>query len=374
MNTVRNMKWALWLLIIANLSLIVACGQAAPAVPPPAEEAVAEEAASPAEEPAMEMESITFQAGYLPQGNISFIPAYVAKEKGFFEEQGLDVTIEHTPPGTGAQFQLLAAKNIEFITSPSDTHLKGIDQSDTPFVAVITLGHAADHALMVLDNGEIENLADVKGKLVGYKFQPDPWLLSMLTAVDLSLDDVQLVPVGFDPRVLLPESGEGKVDALQVFKSNEPNILTHEGHPVKVFYPEDFGVHFLGQNILTHRDFITERPEMVQHFVKAFLKGLEYSVDPANTEEVVDIIIQYAGKDADRDHNRFIYQTEIEPSYITGPGTGEVGLGYATDEEWQDMIDIMLEFGGIENEIPLDQVVDMQFVKAAYNNGELIWP
>jgi ABC-type nitrate/sulfonate/bicarbonate transport system substrate-binding protein len=370
------MKWALWLLIIGLLSLIMACGQAAPAAPPPAEEAVAEEAASPAEEPepALEMESITFQAGYLPQGNISFIPAYVAKEKGFFEEQGLDVTIEHTPPGTGAQFQQLAAKNIEFITSPSDTHLKGIDQSGTPFIAVITLGHAADHALMVLDNGEIEKLEDIKGKLVGYKFQPDPWLLSMLTSVDLSLDDVELVPVGFDPRVLLPESGEGKVDALQVFKSNEPDILTHEGHPVKVFYPEDFGVHFLGQNILTHRDFITERPEMVQRFVKAFLKGLEYSVDPANTEEVVDIILMYAGKDADRDHNRFIYQTEIEPSYITGPGTGEVGLGYATDQEWQDMIAVMLEFGGIEKEIPLDQVVDMQFVEAAYENGKLIWP
>ncbi len=342
------------LISLVSVFLLSACGAAAPAAQQPA-----------AEEP-KELQKITFQAGYLPQGNISFVAAYIAKEKGFFEENGLDVTIDHSSPGSGEQWQRLAGKDIQFTTDPGESFVKRITSSpDQPFVSVAVFGHEGDHALMVLEDSGIDDISDLEGKLVGYKGgEEPPWLLAMLVDADLTIDNVKLVQVGFDPRVLLPDYGEGRVDALQVFKSNEPDILTRQGYKVRVFKPEDYDVHFLGQTYVTHQDFVKNDPEMVRNFVRATMKGLDYALDPANKDEVTDIIMKYAGADADRGHNEFIWQTEIQ--YVQSDTTKEVGLGYASDEEWQTMMDVMVSFGAIEKPLDVDRIWDPQFVESIY--------
>ena len=348
---IRRSKSWYWLLLVAAIALVVtACSPASPGGE-------------------SELTPITFTAGYLPQGNISFVAAYVAQEKGYFEEEGLDVTIEHAAPGTGEQWTRLAGKGIHFTTDPGESFVKRVSTTEgTPFRMVSVLGQEGDHALMVLEDSGIAEISDLVGLTVGYKGTGEPpWLLAMLNAEGLALDDVNIVQVGFDPRVLLPEFGQGRVDALQVFKSNEPNLIANQGYPVHVFNPEDFGVHFLGQGYVTHVEFIEEEPEMVQSFVNATLRGLEYALNPDNKEEVTDIIMQYAGDDADRAHNEFIWQTEIQ--FVQGPGTEEVGLGYASQEQWEEMINVMVDFGSLEEPIPVDGVWAPQFVEAYHENN-----
>lgn len=376
-----NYKRNIWYLLLVSLVfglLFAACGGSAPTEAPAAEEPAAGEEEASAPEPAAEesqkLQEITFQAGFIPQGNISFVAAYIAKEKGYFEEVGLDVTIEHAAPGTGEQWTRLAGKDIEFTTDPAESFVKRVDTADDlPFISVAVFGHEGDHALMVLEDSGITEIGQLEGKLVGYKGTGEPpWLLAMLDSEGLTLDDVQIVQVGFDPRVLLPEFGEGRVDAVQVFKSNEPDILSRQGYNVRLFNPEDFGVHFMGQTYVTHTDFIRDDPEMVRNFVRATMKGLAFALDPANKEEVTDIIMVYAGEDADRVHNEFIWQTEIQ--FVQSASTEQVGLGYTTDEQWQNMMDVMVSFGAIEEPLPVDTVWDSQFVESIYENGELIWP
>ena len=316
-------------------------------------------------------QKVTFQAGYLPQGNISFVAAYVAKEKGFFAAQGLDVTIEHSS-GSGEQYQRLAAKEIQFTTTPGDIEVKQVADQGVPFVSITVFGHAGDQGLMVLDNGRVSTPKDLEGKKVGYKFFPEPWMLAMFDAAGVDQGKVELVSVGFDPRVLLPETGAGQVDAVNVFKSNEPDIMAKAGFPVKVFRPEDFDIHFLGQTYVTHADFIRDDPEMVRRFVRATMKGLEWAIDPDNRSEVGDIIMKYAGADADRDHNLFIFETEA--SYVSADSTQKVGLGYASPEEWQAMMDVLLKYKAIGATPALNAVWAPQFVESVYKDGKLVWP
>jgi len=350
-----NYKRNLWYLLLVSLVfslLLVACGGSA--------------APEPAAEGPKELQKITFQAGYIPQGNISFVAAYVAKEKGYFEEAGLDVTIEHAAPGTGEQWARLAGKDIQFTTDPAESFIERVAATgDLPFASVAVFGHEGDHALMIMEDSGITEIGQLKGKLIGYKGTGEPpWLLAMLDSEGLTLDDVQIVQVGFDPRVLLPEFGEGRVDAVQVFKSNEPDILSKQGYKVRLFKPEDFGVHFLGQTYVTHTDYIQNDPEMVRNFVRATMKGLAFALDPANKDEVTDIVMTYAEKDADRAHNEFIWQTEIQ--YVQSASTEQVGLGYASNEEWQNMMDVMTAFGSIEKPLPVDKVWDSQFTESIY--------
>jgi ABC-type nitrate/sulfonate/bicarbonate transport system substrate-binding protein len=352
--------------------LAAACAPtAAPATDAPAG---ATQAPAVATQPpaAAEPQKIGFMAGFLPQGNISFVAVYVAKEKGFFDEVGLDVSIDHSGPGTGEHYQRLAAKQVQFITNPAETHVGQVADAQTPFKSVALFGHSGDHAIMYYDDGTITDLSDLEGKKLGFKGFVSPWVHSMLHQVGLNEGNVEMVPVGFDPRVILPEFGEGRVDAVTVFKSNEPNIMRSNGFPVGVFNPDDYGVHFLGQTYMTHDDFIRDDPEMVRKFVRATMRALAWILEPANKNEVTDIVMKYAGADADRSHMEYMWTTEIQ--YVTGPSTPEVGLGYASDEQWATMIDVMVEYGAIDAAMPVSRVWDPQFVSSIYQNGQLVWP
>lgn len=365
-------------LAVAACAPVAAPAPAATSAPAAATEAPAAATEAPAaatSAPSGTLQDITFQAGYLPQGNISFIAPYVAKEKGFFEQEGLNVTIEHTAPGQGENFKRLAAKDIEVSTIPGPDVLTQVGDNGVPFVVIAVLGHSSDNGLMALADSGINELKDLEGKKVGYKFVILPWMKAMFDAAGVDQSKIEFVGVGFDPRVILPDFGEGRVDAVQIFKSNEPDTMQRAGFPVTVFNPEDFGVTSLGQTFVTHKDFVQSDPEMLRKFVRASMMGLKYATDPANVEEVTDIIMKYAGADANRDHQKFLYQTEIKDSYLTSPATAEVGLGYASDEEWQSMIDVITKYNGLKNAPPaVSDVWDPQFIESIYKDGELQFP
>ena len=115
----------------------------------------------------------------------------------------------HLVPGGGEQLQRLAAKDIQFTTHTGDNFVKAhATNPDLPFVAVAVLGHETDHSLLVLNDSEITELSDLAGKRIGFKSgeaDEPPWLLAMLQEGGLSTEDVELLTVGFDPRVVLPD-------------------------------------------------------------------------------------------------------------------------------------------------------------------------
>ena len=321
-----------------------------------------------------QLEKITFQAAFLAQGNISFTAAYVARDKGFFADEGLDVEIQHSSPGGGEQMQLLATRQIEFTTQTGPNFVKLMSTSVAPpFTAVALFGHESDHALMVLDDGPIKSIAQLRGKRIAFKtgesVEP-PWMLAMLSQANLSLQDVNLIPVGFDPRVILPDYGRGRVDAVQVFKSNEPNILRRAGFRVRLFSPEDYGIHFLGQVYLTHRDLVRERPDVVRKFLRATFRAVAYILE-AEPSEITDIVLHYAGPDADRAHNEFMWQTEARS--LISDCTRKVGLGYACPEEWTAMMDVMVKFGSLSEPVPLEKFWDPAAIQSIYDEeGDLV--
>ncbi|HZQ05394.1 MAG TPA: ABC transporter substrate-binding protein [Anaerolineae bacterium] len=373
------------LALVATALLMIACAApaqptaapptSAPAAPTSAPAATSASAATSAPAPTAAsattqpaaMKKVTFQAGYLAQGNISFVAAYVAKEKGFFADEGLDVTIEHSSPGGGEQFQRLVAKDIQFTTQTGSDYVWQAANTKPPFIAVEVFGHNNDEALLVLDDSPIKTIADMKGKKVGFKpaesTQP-PWILAMLKAAGLDFKDVNLVQIGFDPRVILPEFGAGQVDVMQVFRSNEPDTLARMGYKTRLFKPADVGVNFLGQLYITNKDYVQSDPEMIRAFVRATTKALAWALDPANKNEVTDIVMKYAGEKADRGHQEFIWTTEAQ--YVTAPSTQEVGLGYASDDEWNKMMQYMVDFGSIKAPVPVSDIWDPQFVKSVY--------
>ncbi|GAB4534154.1 MAG: ABC transporter substrate-binding protein [Anaerolineales bacterium] len=282
-----------------------------------------------------ELTPFTFMAGYKPQANLPFVGAYVAKEKGFFEAEGLDVTIEHSP-GKGEHLQLVTAGKVQVTTQDAAVLLKRRADPGLPLVSIALIGQRGQQAFTALATSGLQTPKDWEGRTVGYKGTPPPDLFALLAAAGADPDKVNLVNVGFDPRVLT----EGQVDVYPVFKSNEPYLIRSWGYEVTLWDAADYGVPTLGLTYVTSEETLAQQPEALAAFLRAALKGIAYA--KAHPDEAVDIVLKYAGPETDRDHMRFMLDSELADA--EGPATAEHGIGWQTAEQWQALADMLAQY------------------------------
>jgi ABC-type nitrate/sulfonate/bicarbonate transport system substrate-binding protein len=348
--------------LAATALLLAACGGDEEEAATPA--ATTPEATSAVEATPAEVKKVTFMAGFKAQANLPFVGVYVAQEKGFFEEQRLEVDIQHSD---GSQHvQLLAAGKIQFATADAAQVLRHRAETDIPIVAIALIGQTGQQGWVALADSGIEDPTDWVGKTVGFRNTIPPDFNAILKANGVDPNTVKTVNVGFQPPTLLLE---GKVDIYPVFLSNEPDTIRRQGRDVKVFRASDYGVPTLGLTYVSNEDFIASDPDAVERFLKAALRGIQYAID--NPEEAVEIVLKYAPQE-DAEHQRFMLDTEIEGSYSRV--ATENGLGWQTEKQWQDLADTLLEFQALAKAVDVNEAFTNEFVERTYEGGQLVWP
>jgi ABC-type nitrate/sulfonate/bicarbonate transport system substrate-binding protein len=295
-------------------------------------------------------------AGYKPQANLPFVGVYVAQEKGFFAEENLQVEIQHSAGG-GEHLQLLVAGKVDVTTQDAAVLLKRRADPGLPLVSIGLIGQQGQQAYVALADAGIETLDDWRGRRVGFKGTPPPDLLALLDAAALSEDDVKLINVGFDPRVLV----EGRVDVYPVFRSNEPYVLEQWGYELRLWEAAAYDIPTLGLTYVATDAAIEEHPERFARFMRAALRGIAYA--EAHVEEAVEITLTYTGAEADRGHMRYMLETEIATAH--GPATQTQGLGWQTAEQWQALLDSLLTYGAMDEPVAVDAVFTNQFLQGA---------
>lgn len=310
-----------------------------------------------------EPSKVVFMAGYKPQANLPFVAAYVAQEKGFFAEQGLDVEIRHA--SSGEHLQLLMSGDVDFTTADAASALKRRSDPGLPVVAFALFGQRGQQGFISLKDSGINTPADWEGRTFGYKFSQPPDYLAILQNQQVDRSRINEVRVGFDPRVLT----EGQVDILAVFKSNEPDTVRRLGFDVNLWDPADFGVPSLGLTYITRDDLAASEGDKVERFLKATMKGLEYAI--ANRSEAVEIVLKFA-PDEDAAHQRYMLDTEVADAI--SPLTEENGLGSMTDAQWEALYENLVEFEALPKPFDYTTAYTNQFVEAVYDGNELIWP
>lgn len=322
-------KTALSLLTLVLL-LLSACAAPAPTENPIAVEPTVEAppAAPPTQAPLV---SMTFMAGYKPQANLPFVGAYVAKEKGFFEQNGLDVTIEHSP-GKGEHVQLLVAGTVQVTTMDAATVLQRRAEPGLPVVSIALIGQKGQQAFAALKESGIDTPKDWEGKTAGYKGTPPPDLFALLAAAGADVNKVNLVNVGFDPRVLT----EKQVDVYPLFKSNEPYLIQSWGSEITLWDAADYGVPTLGLTYVASEDYIQNHAEDLTRFLTAALQGIAYA--EAYPDEAVEIVMKYAGPETDPAHMKYMLETELKDA------RNERGFGWQSIEQWQALADMLKKY------------------------------
>lgn len=295
----------------------------------------------------------TFMAGFVPQANLPFVGVYVAHDLGYFAEAGLDVTVEHSAGG-GEHLQLLAAGEVDVTTQDAAVLLERRADPGLPLVSIGLIGQRGQQAFVALADSGIDDPADWPGHVIGYKGTPPPDVFAIMDAVGVDPDTVDLVNVGFDPRVLT----EGQVDVYPVFKSNEPDTLSGWGFELNLWDAADYGAPTLGLAYVASEEGVETRAEHMAAFMKSAIRGIEYARD--NPEAAIDIVMKYVGEGGDRNHQRFILDTELAEA--TGPATSDHGIGWQNREQWQDLVDYLVTYDALAEPIPVDDAFTTEFL------------
>lgn len=195
-------------------------------------------------------------------------PIVIAKERGYFKQQGLDVNIQE-PADPSTPPKLVAAGKVDLAISYQPNLTMDV-AAGLPLVRTGTLIATPLNTLMVLENSGIRTLADLKGKKIGISIagNEEATVGTMLKQAGIRYSDVQIINVGW---ALSSSLASGKVDAIWGGLRNfETNQLALEGYQARVFYPEEHGVPSYDELV-----FVANARQYNQADVQAFNRALE---------------------------------------------------------------------------------------------------
>ncbi len=317
--------------LAGGLLLLSACGSdsddttATQAVETGAATDAAPEAAPPspmtAQEAAQRCETnkaagkITYASSFDFAAAASIIDVVVADNKGYFKDLCLDVELK--PGFSSSNYPLVASNKVQFSAAGGYTEILNYSKDGAKFVALADYGKTPIEALVTKDP-QLASLADLKGKTIGVKGDIPPSIVAMLNAAGLTRgkDYKEVLLDGFDPKVHIGLP----IDAMPVYKSNEPAQLDAAGIAYKLFDPTKENIPGSFAILYTSADYAAKNPTVVEDFIRASLRGMEDAVaDPKAAVAISVAKINAAGNQA--------FLTEAGEANRWSVELAEVGVG-----------------------------------------------
>jgi putative hydroxymethylpyrimidine transport system substrate-binding protein len=268
--------------------------------------------------------SVSLALDWYPNANHAGL--YLAQDRGYFEDAGLSLDI-YTPADPAAALQTVGAGRDTFGITYHSEILFAREQG-VPVVSVAALVQHPLNSLMMLDESDIQRPSDLVGKTVGTAGLPsdDAYLQTMLQEDGASLDDIEIVNVGFD---LLPAVLSGRVDAVMgTYWTHETILAEQQGEPVRYLRVEEWGVPDYYELILaTGEETIAERDEEISAFLGAMRRGYNDAI--ADPDEALAVLLA-----ASPDLEISVERQGLELLVPVWTSDGQVPFGTQTRERW----------------------------------------
>ena len=314
---------------------------------------------------------ITFVTGFDFAAAAGIIDAIVADAQGYFEELCIDFEMQPGfAPSNGA---LVIEGQAQFGASGSFAELVANNVAgEGDLVALVHWGRTAIEAIVLPEGSDIEDFSGLCGSLIGIKGDL-PYSLQAsvaLSGIERSCFEEILLD-GFDPIAHLDLG----IDALPVYKSNEPNTLTSNGVPFTMLDPLDFDVPSSFGVTFTTQSMIDDNPGLVADVVRALIRGQAFAaanpdVAIENAFELIDAAGNplYFAMEAER------YRWGVESGLIADLAPAGVGLGTPDLDLFGAEIDALVQAGVFESTPDWQSMVNTDITAGVYDGSTLIWP
>lgn len=293
------------------------------------------------------------------------LPVVIARELGYYKEQGLDFTWDFTTDSTG--IRLIGTGQYQAGSVSDAAAPVGYINQGVPLKVIALMTQRGARALAVKKGSGITRPKQFEGKKVGIKTSAWTEYLVMLANDKADRSKITEVPVGFSSV----ELKDGMVDVLPVFTGNEPFVLKNNlATEVDLILPDQFGYPPLGTSLVVNTNYAKTNPNEVTAFLRATLKGAEYMV--ANKAESVQIVVQYGGTTSTRAQHEFQY--DVTARDLVAGVAATKGIGYVTPAQWQAQLDLLSELKLITAKPKVEDVLDTSFLDKVLKDGKVVWP
>jgi NitT/TauT family transport system substrate-binding protein len=295
--------------------------------------------------PSANVSQVAFQLDWYPQPEQGGF--YEAQIKGYYAQEGLEVTIQPGGPYAVAE-QQVSTGNAQFAMGSSDRLLEADSQGQSLVAVGATMQHDPQ-ALMLHASSPVQNFADLEGHTVALK--PGSTWFEYLVA-RYKLKNVRETPATYSVANFLQDPNY----IQQIFVTSEPYFARKAGAQVRTLLISDTGYDPY-RVFFTRRDFLAEHPDVVAKFVRASLRGWQdYIADPSE----VNAALLKLNPALSADQMQFTAGALRDGHFIYPEGDpGKAGAFDAT--RWQEMYRQLSELGLIKHPIDPSTAYTTQF-------------
>ncbi len=218
-----------------------------------------------------------------------FAGFYVAKEKGFYQDEQLDVDIE---PG-GSSFNvpaLVATHNADIGIWVGDQVLRArAGQNNMPIRAVGVVFQRSLVCFMVHRDSPINSPQDLAGRTIGVYpgFDSESIYLDLLNRFHVDRNTITEYPAAYSIVPFL----QHQVDVWPSYIINEPLVAEERGQHVRCLTPDAYGIKYYSDTVIVRDDFLAGHRDRVVRFLRASQRGWRYAL--GHPDEAVQIVLKY---------------------------------------------------------------------------------
>lgn len=283
-------------------------------------------------------------------------PIFLAVEKGFFADEGIDVELL---PGEGSTvtIKLVGNRDADFGYATADQILIAAQRGLPVLTTAVVLQKNAT-ALIFKSSQNIKDLTtDLVGKTIGVQLKSNTSLQWEKVKTDLGLDPSTFTEVPADLAVV-PLLEAGRIDAGVAFFHNQGLEARSRGMDIDWVLFDDLGLKIYSTSLLTNAELAAENPDLVHRFTRAFMKGWTYSMD--HPDEALAAFLA-ANPQADVEYSAMKLPEVL--LLAKSDDTDANGLGHSDLDTWVALQDTLLEMGVLEAAIDVETVFTNDYLK-----------
>ena len=291
---------------------------------------------------------VSFTTSWIPEGPNLF--AYVARDKGFWKQHGLDVSVARGS-GSGTAAQAVAAGTFDFGMAATPTVIIQAARR-LPITCIGQINYDALMGIAVLASSPIKTPKDLEGRKLGASVSSGEYPFLPLYAQKAGFDMAKVDLVQIDGKVRDRSLVEKQVDAVSSFATSTLPSLAPFGTSLRFMLYRDVGLDFYGQSLTTQPARLKDAA-LCSAFVAGAMEAVKFTL--TNFEEAVDLFLKANSEVAISSTGREYARIGLGLTNLTNlvPEVKEHGLGWADPAKVEAMVQTVVKYAaGDKAEVP----------------------
>jgi NitT/TauT family transport system substrate-binding protein len=235
----------------------------------------------------------TFILDFLPYGEFSAF--FLALDKGWYREEGLDVEILRGNGGLDTVKRIAAGQGDAGITDLSSI-IAGVANEDVKVKAVASVLRDMAFSLFVREGSGINSVKDLAGKSISTPAGGSHQVLWPIVAQGAGIPADSVKWIVMDGGAMGPALITGRVDALPLSSWHEKRLqmqAASQGHKLKRFAYSDYGVDAYSLTIFARNETIEQNADALRRFIRASIRGIKYTWQDGHAREGAQAVLKF---------------------------------------------------------------------------------